>query len=95
MQELEPLRHNFTITRIIQVSSIENSRGLVILWDDGLLELDGIATAGQEIHAMVNLRSTNDRWILVVFMLVHTEILEKFYGKPYKTMEDILVETGH
>ncbi|KAH0636607.1 hypothetical protein KY290_037026 [Solanum tuberosum] len=38
---------------MIKVPAICNFDGLVVLWDDNILELDEIATTGQEIHAMI------------------------------------------
>ncbi|KAH0639748.1 hypothetical protein KY285_036334 [Solanum tuberosum] len=53
MQSHQILLDDFPFNQMIKVSTICNSDGLVVLWDDIILELDEIATTGQEIHAMI------------------------------------------
>ncbi|KAH0705503.1 hypothetical protein KY290_010195 [Solanum tuberosum] len=43
----------FSFNKMIEVSAIGNSRGIVVLWDDNFLELDEITTTSQEVHAMI------------------------------------------
>ncbi|KAG5632806.1 hypothetical protein H5410_004523 [Solanum commersonii] len=47
MQDHQPLLDDFTFNNMIQLPENGNSRGLAVLWDDTLLELDDIATIGQ------------------------------------------------
>ncbi|KAH0641623.1 hypothetical protein KY289_032597 [Solanum tuberosum] len=49
MQDHQALLDNFPFNNMIQVPAIGNSGGMVMLWDDEILELDNIATTGQEI----------------------------------------------
>ncbi|KAH0632709.1 hypothetical protein KY284_035504 [Solanum tuberosum] len=63
MQDHQPLLDNFPFNTMIQVPANGNSGGLVMLWDNKIVELDNIATTGQEIHAMVKVRSTNNSWL--------------------------------
>ncbi|KAH0651476.1 hypothetical protein KY285_032168 [Solanum tuberosum] len=53
MQDHQALLDNFPFNNMIQVSAVGNSGGLGMLWDDDVLEIDDVATTGQEIHAMV------------------------------------------
>ncbi|KAH0727886.1 hypothetical protein KY284_003751 [Solanum tuberosum] len=53
MSDHQVLIDEYPFTNMIQVPSIGNSGGLVILWDDNILEVDNIITSGQEIHVMV------------------------------------------
>lgn len=59
MQNHQPLLDDFPFTNMIEVASVGNSSGLVILWDDSILELDDIMTTDQEIHAMIKVRLTS------------------------------------
>ncbi|KAH0678233.1 hypothetical protein KY284_019318 [Solanum tuberosum] len=43
MQDHQALLNNFPFNNMIQVPAIGNSRVMVMLWDDELLELDDIA----------------------------------------------------
>ncbi|KAK4731156.1 hypothetical protein R3W88_024144 [Solanum pinnatisectum] len=63
MQDHQSLVDDFPFTRMIQVPAVGNSGGLVILWDNSLIEVDDIATTGQEIHAMVKVCATNEYWL--------------------------------
>lgn len=56
MQDYLVLRNDFPFNRIIEVPTIGNDGGLVVMWDDALLELHGIATTEQEIHAIIKVR---------------------------------------
>lgn len=38
---------------MIEVASVANSSGLVILWDDHIMELHDISTTHQEVHTMI------------------------------------------
>ncbi|KAK4718343.1 hypothetical protein R3W88_016681 [Solanum pinnatisectum] len=49
----------FPFNKMTKVPTMGNSGGLVVLWDDNLLELDEIATTGQEIHAMIKVSTHN------------------------------------
>lgn len=60
MSDHQYLLDNFPLNNILQVPASSNSGALVMLWDDKILELDDIATIGQEIHVMVKVHSTND-----------------------------------
>lgn len=60
MSDHQSLLDNFPLNNILQVPASSNSGALVMLWDDKILELDDIATIGQEIHVMVKVHSTND-----------------------------------
>ncbi|KAG5586743.1 hypothetical protein H5410_047177 [Solanum commersonii] len=51
------LTRRFSLNQMIKVSTMCNSDGLVLLWDDNILELDEIATKGLEIHAMIKCTS--------------------------------------
>ncbi|KAK4728133.1 hypothetical protein R3W88_021121 [Solanum pinnatisectum] len=44
------LLDDFHFNKMIEVRAVGNSGGLVVLWDDNMLELDEIATTEQEIH---------------------------------------------
>lgn len=64
---------------------IGNAGGLAVMWDDSLLELDGIATTDQEIYAIIKVRHKNDSWrFSYVYMLVRTGTNVKSCGKTLK-----------
>ncbi|KAH0681790.1 hypothetical protein KY289_019542 [Solanum tuberosum] len=46
MQDHQAFLNNFPFNNMIQVPAIANSRGMVMLWNDELLELDDIAITG-------------------------------------------------
>ncbi|KAG5621920.1 hypothetical protein H5410_007138 [Solanum commersonii] len=53
MQNHISLLEEFPFTRMIEVPTIGNSGGIVVLWDDAILELDEITTTNQEVHAII------------------------------------------
>ncbi|KAK4710020.1 hypothetical protein R3W88_004533 [Solanum pinnatisectum] len=55
---------DFPFNRMIQVPSVGNFGGMLVLWDDSILELDDITTTRQEIHVMVKPCSSNNSWLL-------------------------------
>ncbi|PHT46466.1 Structural maintenance of chromosomes protein 3 [Capsicum baccatum] len=57
------------------------SRGLAILWDDTLLELDKISTTDQEIHAMIKVSSKDSSWFFCCI-----------YASTYRNKRKILWE---
>lgn len=64
MQNHQTHLDEFSFDRMIEVPSIGNSGGvLVILRDDNLLELDDITTTNQEIHVMIKVCRTNISWL--------------------------------
>ncbi|KAK4716458.1 hypothetical protein R3W88_014796 [Solanum pinnatisectum] len=67
---------------MIQVPAVGKSGGLVVLWDDNLLD---IATTSQEIHTMVKIRSTNELWLFsCIYVSNHRNIL----WQNLKTIKD-------
>lgn len=48
---------------MLEVASDGNSRGIVILWDDTVLELDEVTTTNQENHDMIKVRITHATWL--------------------------------
>ncbi|KAH0632696.1 hypothetical protein KY284_035482 [Solanum tuberosum] len=53
MQNHQVLLDDFPFNKMIEVPIVGNSGGIVVLWDDNLVELDEIAITEQEIHAMI------------------------------------------
>ncbi|WMV55003.1 hypothetical protein MTR67_048388 [Solanum verrucosum] len=61
---------------MIEVLVVDNSGGIVVLWDDNLVELDEIAISEQEIHVMIKgFRSGNLR----AFWSFHKSFLLSLY----------------
>lgn len=59
MQDHQILLDDFPFKNMIEVPAIGNYGGIVVLWDDNLLEVDEIAITAQELHVMVKVSSTN------------------------------------
>ncbi|KAG5584575.1 hypothetical protein H5410_045009 [Solanum commersonii] len=53
MQNHQVLLDDFPFNKMIEVPVVGDSGGIVVLWDDNLVELDEIAITEQEIHAMI------------------------------------------
>ncbi|KAH0639777.1 hypothetical protein KY285_036363 [Solanum tuberosum] len=53
MQNHQPLLEDFPFNRMIEVPAVGNSGGIVVLWDENILELDEIATTSQEVHDII------------------------------------------
>ncbi|PHU14416.1 Structural maintenance of chromosomes protein 3 [Capsicum chinense] len=66
---------------MIDVPSVGSSRGLAILWDDTLLELDKTSTTDQEIHAMIKVSSKDSSWFFCCI-----------YASTYRNKRKILWE---
>lgn len=43
----------------MEVPTVGNSKGIVLLWDDSQLEVDEISTSTQEIHVMIKVSTSN------------------------------------
>lgn len=63
MQSHQAMLDDFPFPSIIKIFAVGNSAGLVVLWDDNILELDYISTTNQEIHALIKVRLTQDSWL--------------------------------
>ncbi|KAH0776596.1 hypothetical protein KY290_008007 [Solanum tuberosum] len=64
MQNHQVLLVDFPFNKMIEVSVVDNSGGIVVLWDDKLMELDKIAITEQEVHAMIKIKDTYFRkWL--------------------------------
>ncbi|KAH0635688.1 hypothetical protein KY289_035603 [Solanum tuberosum] len=64
MQNHQVLLDDFPFNKMIEVPVVGNSGGIVILWDDNLVELDEIAITEQEIHAMIK-DTYSRKWLIV------------------------------
>ncbi|KAK4713659.1 hypothetical protein R3W88_019566 [Solanum pinnatisectum] len=88
MSDHQVLIDEYSFTNMIQVPSVGNSRSLVLLWDDNILEVDNFTTSSQEIHTIVKVCTTNTLVYLAVFMLVHVEIRGIYYGTSEKNKKN-------
>lgn len=63
MNSHQSLLDDFPFTSMIEVASVGNSGGLIILWDDSVLDPEDVATTNQEIHAVIKVRQTQVSWL--------------------------------
>ncbi|KAK6789820.1 hypothetical protein RDI58_013620 [Solanum bulbocastanum] len=88
MQDHQTLLDDFTFNNMNQVPTNGNYGGLTILWDDTILVLDDIATTGQEIHAMVKVRTTNHSWLFSCIYASTCRCYRKIIWENIKTIKD-------
>ncbi|KAK4721944.1 hypothetical protein R3W88_012177 [Solanum pinnatisectum] len=60
------LLEDFPFNRMIEVPTVGNSGGIVVLWDDAILELDEITTTTHEVHAIIKVHNLNITWLFIV-----------------------------
>lgn len=63
-QSHQALLDEFYFSNMLGVVSGGNSGGIVILWDDTVLEFDEIITTNQEIYAMIKKLITHTTWLV-------------------------------
>lgn len=73
---------------MIQVPTNRNAGGLAVLWDDNILELDEVAITGQEILAMVEVRMTNDTWLMSCIYASTIRDSQKILWQDLKIIKD-------
>lgn len=88
MQDHQVLLDDFPFIRMIDVPAIGNSRGLAILWDDALLELDQISTTDQEIQTMIKVISKKSSWLLSCIYVSTYHWNRKILWQNLKTIKD-------
>lgn len=72
MQDHQPLLDDLNFNNMIQVPTVGNSEGIILLWEDSQLDMDEITTTNQEIHVMVKVSTTNCSWLLsCIYAHVH------------------------
>lgn len=84
LQSHQGLIDDFPFNQMIEIPKIGNSGGLVVLWDNNMLELDEIATTKQEIHAMIKVSVSNDQCLV-----------SSIYASNFRSTHTILQENIH
>lgn len=88
MQSHLTLLVDFAFTNMLEVASIRNLGGIVILWDENILEVDDISITNQKILAMIKVHLTHDSWL---FSSIHASNFRndrKILWENLKTIKD-------
>ncbi|KAK4731090.1 hypothetical protein R3W88_024078 [Solanum pinnatisectum] len=95
MQNHQVLLDDFPFNKMIEVPVVGNSSGIVVLWDDNLVELDEIAITEQEIHAMIKVCSNNDFCqFICIYVSFYYYLSKKFYGITFIELRTPTLENG-
>lgn len=85
MQNNQVLLDDFPLNKMIEVLAVDNFGGIIIPWDDSLLELDEIAITEQEIHAIIKVSANN---VFFLFICINASCLRKILWDNLHTIKD-------
>lgn len=88
MTTYQLLLDNFPFDRMIEVPAEGQSGGLVVLWDDSILELDDITTTRQEIHVIIKLHNSKFLWLFSCIYASNVAHDRNILWKNLKTIKD-------
>ncbi|XP_075088488.1 uncharacterized protein LOC142170472 [Nicotiana tabacum] len=64
MQSHALLLNEFEFSELIEVPTVGQARGMVLLWDHTKVNVHNIVRRNHEIHATIEVRPTNFKWLL-------------------------------
>lgn len=70
MQNHVILRDDIGFSNLYEVPTNGQAGGIVLLWHDHLLNVENIAMTEQEIHVMIHVIPSTQKWLFLLFMLV-------------------------
>lgn len=61
-----PLKDGFNFSNMLEVPAQGQSRGIVILWDNNIINMTLISCSNQEIHAMLKVLPNHEPWLFSI-----------------------------